>query len=157
MHALASDPDRLVQLEEDTKERLRRLKEEELLRSIGKFEPAELSASSQSAIARQQELKEVVEKRKRARELAVPTNDNAVKLRLREFEEPIVLFGEAAPERRERLRDIMAQNLNLDEPYEAPRGGESPLDKLPKRSTIAAPDDAVHEEHRSEQERGGQV
>ena len=75
-------------------------------------------------MARQQALKETIEKRKRARELAVPTNDNAVKLKLREFDEPIVIFGEGAPERRERLRDIMAQNLDLDEPYEAARGGE---------------------------------
>ena len=48
------------------------------------------------------ELEELM--KKRARELAVPTNDNAVKLKLREYNEPITMFAEAAPERRERLR-----------------------------------------------------
>jgi len=32
----------------------------------------------------------------------VPTNDNQVKLQLRDAGEPICLFGEGAPERRER-------------------------------------------------------
>ena len=91
----------------------------------------ELSASSQMAIARQQELKDTIEKRKRARELAVPTNDIAVKLKLREFGEPICLFGEGAPERRERLREIMAQQIDLDEPFESARGAETALSKRP--------------------------
>ena len=79
-------------------------------------EQHELSGSSQLAIQRQQELKDTFERRKRARELAVPTNDNAVKLKLREYGQPICLFGEGAPERRDRLREAMAQQVDLDEP-----------------------------------------
>jgi len=58
----------------------------------------ELSASLQPAIALQPELKESMAKRKRARELAVPTHDNQVKLTLRDSGAPIRL-GEQAPER----------------------------------------------------------
>jgi hypothetical protein len=127
----------LAALGEDTKARLRQLREAAAAKAAGGSEPAELSASSQAAILRQQELKDTIEKRKRARELAVPTNDNAVKLKLREFGEPIIIFGEDAPERRERLRDIMAQHLDLEEPYEAARGAE--VAKIPKRDAIVAP------------------
>lgn len=35
-----------------------------------------------------------LERKKKARSLAVPTDDNRVKLRLREIGEPITLFGE---------------------------------------------------------------
>ena len=120
------DEEKLAKLEQDTKERLRALKQAAAAKaSSSQLETQELSSSSQHAIHRQKELQEVIEKRKRARELAVPTNDNAVKLKLREYDEPIVLFGEQVPERRERLREIMAKNLNLDQPYEAPRGGDS--------------------------------
>ena len=35
-----------------------------------------------------------LERKKKARSMAVPTDDNRVKLRLREFGEPITLFGE---------------------------------------------------------------
>lgn len=35
-----------------------------------------------------------LERKKKARTLAVPTDDNRVKLRLREIGEPITLFGE---------------------------------------------------------------
>ena len=86
--------ERLAKLEEETKKRLARLKEGSAAKGAAASssssaprdaEMHDLSASSQAAIARQQELKDTIEKRKRARELAVPTNDNAVKLKLREF------------------------------------------------------------------------
>eukprot|EP00310_Coccolithus_braarudii_P012532 CAMPEP_0183354302 /NCGR_PEP_ID=MMETSP0164_2-20130417/37225_1 /TAXON_ID=221442 /ORGANISM="Coccolithus pelagicus ssp braarudi, Strain PLY182g" /LENGTH=519 /DNA_ID=CAMNT_0025527157 /DNA_START=80 /DNA_END=1636 /DNA_ORIENTATION=+ len=124
-----AERDRLAKLEEETKKKLEKLKSmgADASRSSA-AEPAaeaqELSVSSQSAIARQQELKANIAKRKRARELAVPTNDNAVKLKLREFGEPICLFAEGAPERRERLRDVMAANLNLDDVEVELRGAE---------------------------------
>ena len=54
-----------------------------------------------------------------------------MKLKLREFTEPICLFGEGAPERRERLREIMAQQIDLAEPYEAARGAEVAVHKRP--------------------------
>ena len=87
---------KLATLEEETKRKLEKLKA-----SSGKApggDTHDLSEASQQSIARQQELKDTIEKRKRARELAVPTNDNSVKLKLREAGEPICLFGEAAPE-----------------------------------------------------------
>lgn len=43
-----------------------------------------------------------LEERKKARELSIPTNDDLVKARLQELNEPIILFGEQKPERRER-------------------------------------------------------
>ena len=91
-----SDSTRLALLEEDTARRLRQLKEAAKARADAP-ETAELSASSQGAIARQRELQDVIEKRKRARELAVPTNDNAVKLKLREFGEPICISASRCP------------------------------------------------------------
>ncbi|KAL6222785.1 hypothetical protein ACLB2K_006175 [Fragaria x ananassa] len=54
--------------------------------------------------------KELLRKR-RASALAVPTNDNAVRARLRRLGEPMTLFGEREMERRDRLRMILA---NLD-------------------------------------------
>lgn len=130
-----ADADRLAALEEDTKARLQRLRAA-AESAAPAAETQTLSASSQSAIARQQQLKETVERRKRARELAVPTNDNAVKLQLREHDQPICIFGEGAPERRERLRDVMAENLDLDAPYEAARGAE--VQKQAKRPTATS-------------------
>lgn len=46
---------------------------------------------------------------RRAAALAVPTNDMAVRARLRRLGEPITLFGEREMERRDRLRMIMAK------------------------------------------------
>ncbi|KAF7308772.1 WD-REPEATS-REGION domain-containing protein [Mycena kentingensis (nom. inval.)] len=50
-----------------------------------------------------------LERKKKARVIAVPTDDNRVKARLREVGEPITLFGERAAERRERLRYVLTQ------------------------------------------------
>ena len=108
--------ERLSKLEEQTKKQLEKLKDKSAIQAkAAEPETQELSASSQAAVQRQQELKETIAKRKRARELAVPTNDNSVKLKLRDFGEAICLFGEQAPERRERLRDVMAARMDLDE------------------------------------------
>ncbi|KAH6779660.1 WD-40 repeat family protein / small nuclear ribonucleoprotein Prp4p-like protein [Perilla frutescens var. hirtella] len=59
--------------------------------------------------------------KRRAAALAVPTNDKAVRARLRRLGEPITLFGEKEMERRERLRALM---VNLD--------SEGQLEKLMK-------------------------
>jgi len=64
----------------------------------------ELSASLQPAIALQPELKESMATRKRARELAVPTHDDQVKLTLHDSGAPIC-HGEQAPERPESTLD----------------------------------------------------
>ncbi|KAJ8634466.1 hypothetical protein MRB53_008733 [Persea americana] len=47
--------------------------------------------------------------KRRAYALAVPTNDSAVRARLRRLGEPITLFGEREMERRDRLRMIMVR------------------------------------------------
>jgi len=44
------------------------------------------------------------EQRKKGRQMTLPTDDKSIQLRLRELGEPIILFGERPPERRERLR-----------------------------------------------------
>eukprot|EP00401_Gymnodinium_catenatum_P019364 CAMPEP_0117532604 /NCGR_PEP_ID=MMETSP0784-20121206/39454_1 /TAXON_ID=39447 /ORGANISM="" /LENGTH=259 /DNA_ID=CAMNT_0005329003 /DNA_START=127 /DNA_END=903 /DNA_ORIENTATION=+ len=48
------------------------------------------------------------EQRASQRQLAVPTSDAQVKAKLREFGEPVSIFGEGPYERRDRLRTIMA-------------------------------------------------
>uniref|UniRef100_A0A8C4R5Y9 Pre-mRNA splicing tri-snRNP complex factor PRPF4 n=1 Tax=Eptatretus burgeri TaxID=7764 RepID=A0A8C4R5Y9_EPTBU len=48
------------------------------------------------------------ERRKRARQITVPTDDAEVKAGLRNLSEPITLFGEGPAERRERLRNILS-------------------------------------------------
>ncbi|KIL69257.1 hypothetical protein M378DRAFT_157509 [Amanita muscaria Koide BX008] len=50
-----------------------------------------------------------LERKKKARNLAVPTDDNRVKARLREIGEPITLFGERAADRRDRLIYVLSQ------------------------------------------------
>ncbi|KAJ1969447.1 hypothetical protein IWQ62_000614 [Dispira parvispora] len=59
--------------------------------------------------ATEQVLLDEFERRRRAREVAVPTDDAQVKIRLRELGEPICLFGEGPMERRERLRFHMSK------------------------------------------------
>lgn len=50
-----------------------------------------------------------LELKKRARAIAVPTNDQVVMKKLRELGEPIILFGERPENRRERLRQLWAK------------------------------------------------
>ncbi|KAI0057254.1 U4/U6 snRNP-specific spliceosomal protein [Artomyces pyxidatus] len=50
-----------------------------------------------------------LERKKKARSMAVPTDDNKVKARLREIGEPITLFGERAADRRDRLIYVLSQ------------------------------------------------
>ena len=50
------------------------------------------------------------DRKRRAAQLAVPTDDGKVRLRLRELGEPITLFGEGPADRRERLRELMLQD-----------------------------------------------
>ncbi|GFT82161.1 hypothetical protein TNCV_3910761 [Trichonephila clavipes] len=55
-----------------------------------------------------QMLLEEFERRKKARQINVSTDDAEVKANLRQIGEPICLFGEGPAERRERLRQILA-------------------------------------------------
>ncbi|KAI9709360.1 MAG: hypothetical protein M1820_003480 [Bogoriella megaspora] len=47
------------------------------------------------------------ERKRRAKTIAVPTEDGRVRARLREFGEPQTLFGEGPADRRDRLREIL--------------------------------------------------
>ncbi|PKA52556.1 U4/U6 small nuclear ribonucleoprotein PRP4-like protein [Apostasia shenzhenica] len=69
--------------------------------------------SEESRLARERHEKAVQEllMKRRAFAMAVPTNDVAVRARLRRLGEPVTLFGEREMERRDRLREIM---LRLD-------------------------------------------
>ena len=49
--------------------------------------------------------------RRLARSLAIPTADPKVRLRLRELGEPVTCFGEREMDRRERLRQLLAQRI----------------------------------------------
>jgi U4/U6 small nuclear ribonucleoprotein PRP4 len=68
-----------------------------------------LEEKTQRDIARHQRLLDSLETKQKMRELAIPTEDELVKARLVELREPMILFGEGKPERRERLRGVMAE------------------------------------------------
>jgi U4/U6 small nuclear ribonucleoprotein PRP4 len=62
----------------------------------------------------QVELLAEFERRRKARQIVVSTDDNEVKLNLRKLSEPICLFGEGPADRRERLRNLISR-LSEDE------------------------------------------
>ncbi|CAH3109932.1 unnamed protein product [Porites lobata] len=68
-----------------------------------------LELSEDQTSERHQELLAEFERRKKARAITVPTGDASVKARLRELGEPITLFGEGPPERRDRLRKLLSE------------------------------------------------
>jgi len=74
----------------------------------------EQTAAAERAHEENQELLEQLERRKRARKIAVPTDDARVKARLRELGEPITLFGERAADRRERLIYLLSKRREQD-------------------------------------------
>ena len=53
-------------------------------------------------------------RRKRAAAIAVPTDDGRVRARLREMGEPITLFGEGPGDRRDRLRELLTQQAEIE-------------------------------------------
>lgn len=69
----------------------------------------EISEESRQIRERQEKAMQELMMKRRASALAVPTNDMAVRARLRRLGEPITLFGEREMERRDRLRMIMAK------------------------------------------------
>jgi U4/U6 small nuclear ribonucleoprotein PRP4 len=69
----------------------------------------QVSEESQRARERKEQLVQQLLMKRRATALAVPTNDSAVRQRLRHLGHPITLFGEREMERRDRLRAIMAK------------------------------------------------
>ena len=56
-----------------------------------------------------QAILEELERKKRARSIAVPTDDGRVRKRLRDLGEPITLFGERAADRRARLIHLISK------------------------------------------------
>jgi U4/U6 small nuclear ribonucleoprotein PRP4 len=74
----------------------------------------EQTAAAERARQENQELLEQLERRKRARNIAVPTDDGRVRARLRELGEPITLFGERAADRRERLIYLLSRRREQD-------------------------------------------
>lgn len=74
----------------------------------------EQTAAAERARQENQELLEQLERRKRARNIAVPTDDGRVRARLRELGEPITLFGERAADRRERLIYLLSKRREQD-------------------------------------------
>ena len=69
----------------------------------------ELGASAQIEVDKHSSLLDQFEQRKQARAIVVPTDDHEVKMTLREFLEPITLFGEGPAERRDRLKDLLTK------------------------------------------------
>ncbi|KAF9576417.1 U4/U6 small nuclear ribonucleoprotein Prp4 [Mortierella alpina] len=74
----------------------------------------EHSDSSKRARDQHQEVLEMFERRKRARTVAVPTDDKKVREKLRELGEPVCLFGEDNMDRRSRLRELMAKDSVIE-------------------------------------------
>ena len=91
--------------QEKTPSRLKKKKEQE--GSVADL--YEVSEESKKAKERQELALQQFLMARRAKALAVPTNDAVVRIRLRSLDQPITLFGEKEMERRERLRDLMAQ------------------------------------------------
>ncbi|VFQ80402.1 unnamed protein product [Cuscuta campestris] len=69
----------------------------------------EISEESRLVRERQEKAMQELLLKRRAAALAVPTNDMAVRARLRRLGEPITFFGEREMERRDRLRALMAR------------------------------------------------
>lgn len=56
-----------------------------------------------------------MDRKRRAAAIAVPTDDGRVRARLRELGEPITLFGEGPGDRRDRLRELLSIQQEIDE------------------------------------------
>lgn len=72
-------------------------------------EVMELSGESQEAQQKHAETLRRYETQQRARSIIVPTAVEDVKFKLRELRHPATLFGEGPADRRERLREVIAQ------------------------------------------------
>ncbi|KAI0657967.1 U4/U6 snRNP-specific spliceosomal protein [Cubamyces menziesii] len=92
--------------------------------------------ASERARLENQVILDELERKKKARNLAVPTDDNKVKARLREIGEPITLFGERPPDRRERLIYVLSQ-------INAARGDDTM--QVDEESSEESSDDEVEE------------
>lgn len=75
--------------------------------STGSGDRLGLSEHAQAAVNRHGEILDQFERRKQLRSIVVPTDDVEVRRQLREIGQPICLFGEDAPDRRERLKELL--------------------------------------------------
>lgn len=66
-----------------------------------------LTAEAGAASAGDAAVSAMLEERKLAQRIPVPTNDAEVRARLRSYGEPVTLFGEREPDRRARLREVL--------------------------------------------------
>lgn len=89
----------------------------------------ELSGSSEVARDEQKAVVEEFERRARARQLAVPTDDGRVRARLRELGEPQCLFAEDPGDRRDRLRYLLSQRAEGEVEDEEMESAESEEEK----------------------------
>eukprot|EP01137_Pigoraptor_chileana_P021498 Opistho-2@85315 len=98
--------------------------------NVGGGDAMPLSDGSKRAAAEHDEVLADFERRRRARTMAVPTDPAAVKLKLREYGEPVTLFGEGPAERRERLRETMSVREGITvEKDDAVASGAGALEK----------------------------
>ena len=74
-------------------------------------EPEHYELTDSAKVERERQAAELaaIELRRRARSITVPTNDILVRRRLRELQQPITLFGERQPGRRDRLAALLAK------------------------------------------------
>ncbi|XP_037092324.1 U4/U6 small nuclear ribonucleoprotein Prp4-like [Pollicipes pollicipes] len=82
-----------------------------------------------------QALLDEFERRKRARQIHVSTDDGEVKRRLREREQPICLFGEGPADRRNRLRDLLSRGEEEAPSDQRPAEGPSAPAQTPRTDT----------------------
>ena len=68
--------------------------------------PMEMGESARAMAERHAQLVGDFEQKRREKAIVVSTNDRTVRNQLRQLGEPITLFGEREPERRERLRKV---------------------------------------------------
>lgn len=81
-----------------------------------------------------QALLEEFERRKKARQINVSTDDNEVKKHLRQLGEPICLFGEGPADRRTRLRELLA-SIGEDAIKKKHEEEEKPLSHTSEKDT----------------------
>jgi len=74
-----------------------------------------IDTSNLRAHPQQAKLLQELERKKRARSIPVPTDNNRVIALLREYGEPITLFGEDPGARRDRLREILSHRMERGE------------------------------------------
>jgi U4/U6 small nuclear ribonucleoprotein PRP4 len=74
-----------------------------------------LDTTNVRAHPQQAKLLQELERKKRARQIPVPTDNDRVIALLREYGEPITLFGEDPGARRDRLREVLSQRLERGE------------------------------------------